>query len=173
MQNDHARHVLRQRERFLQGGVSAADDADDLATEKRCVAACTVAHALAPQPLFPRDSERLQCRSGGDHNGTCPYLAVACGQTPLSFVGTQRGRLARGELRSGGDRLLLNDRAQVVAGNAVGKARIAVDSFDAQEVAAECCTGEDASLTPGPRGGQSRGQPCDTSSNNDDVVLVV
>jgi len=60
MQDDDSRGVLRQRQRFLQGGVSPADDADDAAAEQRRVAAGAVADALAAQLFFSGNAERFE-----------------------------------------------------------------------------------------------------------------
>ena len=173
MQDDHTRGVLRQRQRLLQSGVSPANDADDATAEKRGVAARTVAHALAAQLLFAWDPERLQRRARGHHDRPCPHIALTRGHAPASVFGVQSGCLRGGELGARSDRLLLNDRAQVVARDAVRKAGIAIDPFDAQEVASERSTGQHARLPPGTRRRQSRGQACDAASDNHDVVLVV
>ena len=116
---------------------SAADDADNLAAEKRGVAARTVAHALAAQLLFARYPERLQRRARRDHDRSCPDIAFARAHAPRPVIGVQPGRFGGGEFRAGSDSLFLNDRAQVVARHAVGKAGIAVDALDAHQVAAE------------------------------------
>ena len=137
MQDDHTCGVLRQRQRFLQGRISAADDADDAAAEKRRVAARTVAHALAAQRLFTRDPECLQGRARGDHDRARPHIALTCGHAPASVIAVQRSRLRGGELRADAGSLFLNDRAQVVARDAIGKAGIAVDPLDAHQMSAE------------------------------------
>src|SRR6185503_10213181 len=76
MQDDHACGVLRQRQRFLQRGVSASDDADDAAAEKRGVAARTMAHAFAAQLLFSGNAKRLQRRARRDDERPSPDFAL-------------------------------------------------------------------------------------------------
>ena len=178
MQDDHTRGVLRQRQRFLQCGISAADDADEAVAEKRGVAAGTVAHALAAQLLFARDPERLQRRARGDHDRPCPHIALTRSHAPAparmrGVFGVQPGCLRSGELRAGADCLLLNDRAQVVARDAVGKAGIAVDPLDAHQVTAECRAGQDPRLPPRSRRRQPRGQASHTAANNHQIVFAV
>ena len=68
--------------------------------------------------------------------------------------------------------MLLNDRAQVVAGNAIGKAGIAIHAFDAYELAAERLTGQHVRPAPGSCRRQRRGEARDTTANNHDIVLV-
>ena len=74
--------------------------------------------------------------------------------------------------RTGGDSLLLNDWAQVVAGYAVGKTGIAVDPLDAYQVAAKFCAGQDPCRAASSRRRQPRSQAGHTSADNHNVVLV-
>ena len=97
----------------------------------------------------------------------------ACGHAPASVIAVQPGRLRGVELRTSPDSLLLNDRAQVVAGHAIGKAGIAVDPFDAYELAPERRAGQDPRLPPGTRRRQACGQARHTTSSNHDIVFVV
>src|SRR4029079_11996537 len=97
-----------------------------------------MADALAAELLFSRDAECLQRRARGDHDRSSPYIRpLRGGHTPGSVFVVQRCRLAGGELRAGPHRLLLNDRAQVIARDAVGEPGIALDPFDSPPVTAE------------------------------------
>src|SRR4030095_5002715 len=158
---------------LLQGGVAAANHADDAAAEKRGIAARAMAYAFAAQLLFTRDAECFQRRSAGDPDRTCPDIALACAHAPASVLGVQPGRLGGGEFRAGADGLLLNDRAQVVARDAVGKPWIAIDPFDTHQVAAECGAGPHTRLPPRSCRRQSRGQTRHTTAEYHEIVLGV
>src|SRR5215204_2559156 len=129
--------MLRQRQCFLQRRVSAANDSDDAAAEKRGVTARTMAYAFAAQLLLSRDAESLQRRARRNDQRSAPDIALAGRHTPASIVGLNRGRLAGDELRASSNGLFLNDRAQVIARDPIGETRIAIDPFNAHQEAAQ------------------------------------
>ena len=173
VQDDHPRRVLRQRQRLLQRGISAPDDADNARAQERTVAARAVAHALAAQSRLARNPERPRRRAGCNDNGSGPQLALARRDAPASFVCVESGHRPGPEIRARTGGLFLHHRAQLIAGDPVGKAGIAVDPFDTQQLASKCRAGHDARLWPGACTEQARGQAGDAAADDHYVVFVV
>src|SRR5215467_3200765 len=133
MHHDDARRLLSQGQRLLQGRIPAAHHNNALSLEQGSVAACAVAYALAEEPLLARHPQLLEARTGGNDHCVClDRAAVAEAPPPCVFVLFEVYKLRHLEDRTCGRRLLLRDWAEIVAGNTVGKARIAVDPIDAE-----------------------------------------
>src|SRR3954467_5380711 len=133
VQDDDLADRVGQGEGLLQGGVATAHHADRAVAHERRVAARAVADAAALQALLAFDAEGPQAGAGGEDHGPRLPLAVARLQAPGLAGGLEALEVGHVDLGAVVGSLLLEHRAQLVAGDALGKARNAVDALDAQQ----------------------------------------
>ena len=80
----------------------------------------------------------LQRCAGGKNDAAGDVLgAVGCGDPPAPVLRREARDLRRREFGARRGGLFLRDRAKIVAGDAIGKARISVDLVDAEKLPAE------------------------------------
>ena len=134
LQDDDLADGLGQRERLLERRVAAAHDADRAVAHERRVAARAVADAAALQALLALDAEGPQARAGGEDHGPRlrPRRRSSPGATP-SPARLEALELGHADLGAVVGRLLLEHRAQLVAGDALREAGHAVDPLDAEQ----------------------------------------
>src|SRR6185437_8063592 len=152
--------------------ISAANDSDALAAHQRRIAARAVAYALTEEPLLAGNTELLQAGAGRDDDAARAIgLAVAGGESPSSSIRRKRGEFTGGELGTGGSRLLLRHRTEIVARDALGKTRIAVDLVDAEQLAAENVADQHQRLAAKPRAGEAGAQSRQAAARHYHIVI--
>jgi hypothetical protein len=137
--------------------------------------ASQLAQWLTPLPKscsLARRSQLLEARTGGDDHCVClDRAAVAEAPAPCAVAIFEVYEIRHLEDRARGRRLLLRDGAEIVAGNAVGKARITVNLVDAEQLSAEGCARQDHGTAAHAYRCQRCGQPGNATSGDQDVAI--
>jgi hypothetical protein len=173
LQDDDLRHRAGKRERLLQRRVATAHDHDGLLAQQRCVAARAVRDAAACELGLAGDAELLQPRTGGQHDRPGAHVALGAAHQPASVDLLQAFGLGHEEAGAGVLRLLLGDRAQLVAGDALREARDALDLLDRQQQPAGSQPGEDRGGMSQARREHARGERRDPPSGDGDVDVLL
>ncbi len=137
MDDGHARDVLRERERLVERRIAAADNADVLADEKRRVAGRAMRHALSEKPFLPRDAEAAQRRAGRDDDGARAQGLGGAAHDAVLAVELERLDAVEQKFGAGGLRLLVQERAQLMAADTLGDAGEILDPFGIGDLAAD------------------------------------
>ncbi len=172
MKHDDLGNRLCQRQGFLEGGVATADDSDDAIAQEWSVTARAVAHASSSQPLLSGNTELAQPRARCQDERAGKEVAAARRDPPALAIGLDGLGFQHCEVGSGRSSLLLQEGAELVAGNPVGKARKALDRIDAQEEPSRRAAGQHERLAAQACAPPARGEPGDPTSRDHDLELV-
>jgi hypothetical protein len=131
-----------------------------------------VADAFAAQQHFARHRDFLEARARGDDDCARLPLTGHRIEQPAVCAGRDARDVDHLEVGAGSGSLLLHGRAEIVAGDPFREAGVAIDPFDAQQVAAQHMAGKDQGSVAEACSGESGGESGDAAPHHDDVVRV-
>ena len=164
--------LLGQDGGLVERRVAAADHAHGFSNEERGIAGGAVRDAAAGELGLAGDAQRSKGRSGGDDDRSrAEVCGLAVHDAPVA-VDLQAGGGIQHELGARGFGLLLDQRAQVEARDALREAREILDLFDVEHLpAAGQVLNQDGSQPKAPAV-HGRGQPRQPAADDRQVVLV-
>ena len=130
------RRVLGQHQRFVERGVAAADHADLPPGEQRAVAGGALRYALAAELALARNAQRPQGRAGRDDERAGAQAFGAAAHDAMRARELDRLDGVEHELGAGGLGLLVQQRTELMAADALREARPVLDTFGVDDLAA-------------------------------------
>ncbi len=171
MQDRDARGVRGKHQRLVERGIAAADDAHLLSREERPVARGTVRHALAEQFLGAGDGQPTQSRAGGDDDGGSPQALARSSHDAMVAVRLEPFDAVDEERGAGRFRLFVQQRAELVAADPLGKPGKVLDPFGIGDLAAGAELFDHHDLEPVTAGEGCGRQPGDTGPDDDEFEV--